>query len=229
MGTRVDKVDSLAAGLQRAIDETGWSARGLSLAASLGPDAVRDVLRGQSSSLTGDRLNRIATVLGIAPAALLGQARWPHKKLTPAPTPVPAPRRPPPGTTLSIPEVDIRYGAPGTGREILDPSRPRRRWRVPGDLVEGRRLEVEALVIVRAPHAVAGSEIREGDRLVVDTSVGARRLLSGVLVEWSHGAHGLVPVRGRRAGRVRLQEDADAEDDQVVDVVGRVIGQWSWL
>lgn len=229
MATRVDTVDRLASGLQRAIDETGWSARGLSLAAGLGADAIRDVLRGQSTSLSGDRLIRIASTLGISPAALTGEARWPRKRLTPAPAPEPAPRRPPPGSSLSIPEVDLRYGAPGTGREILDPSRPRHMWRVPGDLLEGRRLEVEALVIVRAPHDVDGSGIREGDRLLVDVSDGARRLLGGVLVEWAHGVHGLVPVRGRRAGKVRVREHADDDDDQMVDVVGRVVGTWMWM
>ncbi len=228
MGTHVDTVDSLAAGLQRALEETGWSARGLSLAAGLCADAVRDVLRGQSASPTGDRLARIAAALGIDPAALIGEKRWPRKKLTPAPAPAPSPRRPPPGTSISIPEVDLRYAAPGGGREILDQSRPRFVWRVPADLLEGRRLDVEALVIVRAPHDVEGSDIRGGDRLLVDVSVGARRLLGGVLVEWAHGVHGLVPVRGRRAGRVRLQENVD-DDGQAIDVVGRVVGRWSWM
>ena len=229
MATRVDTVDTLAAGLLRALEETGWSARGLSLAAGLRADAVRDVFRGQSGSLTGDRLARVASTLGISPAALIGEKRWPRKKLTPAPAPEPAPRRLPPGTTLSIPEVDLRLGAPGSGREILDQSRPRHHWRVPADLVEGRRLEVEALVIVRAPHAVEDAGIRGGDRLLVDVSVGARKLLGGVLIEWSHGAHGLVPVRGKRAGRVLMQEHSDDEDGQVIDVVGRVVGRWSWI
>ncbi len=228
MGTRVDTVDTLAAGLLRALEQTGWSARGLSLAAGLSPDAVRDVVRGQSGTLTGDRLTRLATVLGISPAALLGQARWPRKKLAPAPVQEPAPRRPPPGSSISIPEVDLRLKAPGTGREILDQSRPRQHWRVPADLVEGRRLDPESLVIVRAPHDVEDAGIRGGDRLLVDVSAGARRLLAGVLVEWSHGVHGLVPVRGRRTGKVRLQENAD-DDGQAIDVVGRVIGHWKWL
>ena len=229
MATHVDRVDTLASGLQRALEETGWSARGLSLAAGLGADAVRDVLRQQASTLTGDRLTRIAAVLGIDPAALTGETRWPKRRLAPAPAPAPSPRRPPLGATLSIPEVDVRLHAPGGGREILDPSRPRHHWRVPADLLEGRRLEVEALVIVRAPHDVEGAGIRGGDRLMVDVSVGARRLLAGVLVEWSHEAHGLVPVRGKRAGSVRLQEHSDGEDDQVVDVVGRVVGKWAWM
>ena len=229
MATHVDKVDSLASGLLRAMEAMGWSARGLSLAAGLGADAVRDVIRGQSATLTGDRLARIASVLGIPPAALTGEKRWPRKRLNPAPAPAPSPRRPPLGSSISIPEVDVRLHAPGSGREILDPSRPRQVWRVPADLLEGRRLDLEALVIVRAPHDVEGAGIRGGDRLLVDVSVGARRLLAGVLIEWSHGVHGLVPVRGRRAGRVRLQEHAEGDDDQAVDVVGRVIGHWSWM
>ncbi len=201
MGTRVDTVDNLAAGLLRAIDETGWSARGLSLTARLGPDAVRDVLRGQSATLTGDRLKKLASVLGISPAALIGEARWPRKRLVPAPVQEPAPRRPPPGTSVSIPEVDIRLGAPGSGREILDQSRPRHHWRVPADMLEGRRLDPESLVIVRAPHDVEDAGIKGGDRLLVDTSVGARKLLGGVVVEWSHGVHGWCRFEGGGRGK----------------------------
>ncbi|MGI4795097.1 MAG: helix-turn-helix domain-containing protein, partial [Janthinobacterium lividum] len=63
------------------MEETGWSPRGLSAAAGLGPDAVRNVVRGLSATLRGDRLERIAAILGVPAAALVGEKPWPRKRL----------------------------------------------------------------------------------------------------------------------------------------------------
>ncbi|MGI4794445.1 MAG: hypothetical protein ACRYG8_10295 [Janthinobacterium lividum] len=205
-----DAVDSLATGLLRALAETGWSARGLSAAAGLGPDAVRNATRGASRTLRGDRLERIAAVLGIPVAALTGEQPWPRRKLPPAPMAEPQPRRRL-GDSARIPEVDLRPGASGTGSGIRDLPEVGT-WTVPTEMLAERGLRGEDLVIVRAPSAVPGRRIVAGDRLLVDVGDAARRPGSGLAV--IHGARGyrLVEAPGARAV-----------------VVGRVVGRWEWM
>ena len=74
---KVDKVRDLAAGLRRALAETGWSERGLALASGLKADRLRNVNRGLSSALPAAVLARVADVLAVPPAALTGMEPWP--------------------------------------------------------------------------------------------------------------------------------------------------------
>ena len=74
---RVDRVKDLAAGIRRGLSESGWSERGLALAAGLKADRLRNVGRGLSSTLPAEVLARVADVLAIPVAALIGMEPWP--------------------------------------------------------------------------------------------------------------------------------------------------------
>lgn len=203
-------VDRLATGLLRALEETGWSARGLAAAAGLPVDAVRNVTRGLSTTLRGDRLERIAAVLGCSSAALTGQKPWPRRRLHRAPVAEPGPRRRRVGS-VEIPEVDLRPRASGTGSGIRDLPEVGT-WTVPAEMLAERGLQAEDLVVVRAPTAVAGHGIRKGDRLLVKVWDAGRRPADGIAVV--HGTRGyrLVVAPGKR-----------------VVVVGKVVGRWEWM
>jgi hypothetical protein len=71
------------------MDQTGWSSRGLALAAGCTPDAIRNVTRKLTTTPRGDALDRIAEVLGISVAALEGKASWPKGGLEHRPAVVP--------------------------------------------------------------------------------------------------------------------------------------------
>ncbi len=74
---KVDRVKNLAAGLRRALTESGWSERGLAMAAGLKPDRLRNVNRGLSSTLPADVLARVADTLAVPATALTGTEAWP--------------------------------------------------------------------------------------------------------------------------------------------------------
>ena len=74
---KIDKVRNLAAGLRRALQESGWSERGLSMAAGCKPDRLRNVGRGLSSTLPADVMARVADVLAVPAASLTGGEPWP--------------------------------------------------------------------------------------------------------------------------------------------------------
>lgn len=220
---------SLAAGLARALSETGWSARGLSVAAGLNIDAVRNVVRGASTTLRDDRLERIAAVLGIQPGALTGERPWPRRRLRRAPVTEPAPRRRA-VESVRISEVDLRPGAPGSGRDIRH--RPvATTWTVPADMIEERGLSAEDLVIVRSPTSLGGRRIAEGDRLLVDVGEAARQSTAGVLVISDGEGYELGWVRRVRGRRLYLDGDRVRIEIPVGDsgVCGRVVGRWSWM
>ena len=79
----VDKVANLAAGLTRALQETGWSMRGLAQASGLTADRLRNVVRGRSTVLQGDAVALVAEVLGTTPGVLTGTEAWPDGGLQP--------------------------------------------------------------------------------------------------------------------------------------------------
>ena len=64
---KVDRVKDLAAGLRRGLSESGWSERGLALAAGLKADRLRNVGRGLSSTLPAAVLDRVADTLAVPP------------------------------------------------------------------------------------------------------------------------------------------------------------------
>ena len=76
---KVDRVKDLAAGLRRALQESGWSERGLSMAAGCKPDRLRNVGRGLSSTLPAEVMSQVADVLAVPAASLIGEQPWPDQ------------------------------------------------------------------------------------------------------------------------------------------------------
>jgi transcriptional regulator with XRE-family HTH domain len=61
--------------LKREMDRLGLNPHSLALAAGLGKDAVRDVLRGKSDSPRGKTIQALSAYLGIPVLELLGEER----------------------------------------------------------------------------------------------------------------------------------------------------------
>ena len=100
----VDRVPNLAAGLKRALTETGWSERGLALAASLKADRLRNVNRGRSAALEGDAVDRVTEVLGTSAGVLTGAEPWPAGGLIPKPKSEKKTREPVSGSLAELAE-----------------------------------------------------------------------------------------------------------------------------
>ena len=83
----------LVANLKRALSERGLSARRASIAAGLGSDGVRNVLRGLTKSPPSSTLEAISRVTKVPVDALTGDAAWPDAPPPPSPRPEPS-RRP---------------------------------------------------------------------------------------------------------------------------------------
>lgn len=54
------------------MERLGFNNSSLARAAGLGPDAIRDLRRGQAKQLSGEKLDAVARVLGRTPGQLLG-------------------------------------------------------------------------------------------------------------------------------------------------------------
>lgn len=204
-GTQVDIVENLKAGLARALSETGWSERALSVVAGLALDAARNVLRGRSASLRGDRLRRIAAVLGLSEDALTGRAPWPQGALPRAPI-APAPPRARRQRSVTVQEVGFTNGQ---AFEQLSGA-----WTVPSSVFEDRNIDAAGVMLLRAPSALPGRRIKRGDLLLVDVGADARS---------SRRRGGVYVVRGPGGAMLKV----GVGPNEIV--VGGVVGCLRWL
>jgi transcriptional regulator with XRE-family HTH domain len=202
----------------------GMSARSLSKAAGLSPDAARNLLSGRSVKPHQSTLEALAKALDVTVA-----------DLDTAGVPSDAPTR---STPAEIKEIDLRP-VEGSGGDILQYRVPLAVWSLPSDLLAARGLQADKTVILRAQGGIEG--VAAGDRLVVDLS--QRSLYPpGLAVVWLEESDGydLVKIEppskglsGRGVGGMTAELTFSWGSVQwppsEVHVVGRVVGRWQWL
>ena len=213
----------LAATLRQVLDERGLSARGLSLAAGLAGDTVRNALSGRSRTTRPEALEALAAYLGVSVAALQGREPLP---------PLPAPGAPHVSSgSARVPEMEYvpRGETPHPAADLE--RREVGAWVLPiGMLAEGGGT-AGGLAIVRAPNPLG--DIRRGDRLLVDAA-DTSPSPPGVLLLWDGWSASISHCSVSRSGGeglVRMQGDGAAFGARLedVEVLGRVVGRWAWM
>ena len=216
---------AMAGPLREILEQRGLSARGLSLAAGLPSDTVRNLLSGRARRPRGEVGQALADYLRVPLSALYGKE------------PVP----PPPrfhdlvaATRLArVPELGFH-----SRRDVPHPLADLRReevadWTVPRDWLDERRLDPGSLRVVMAPED--GEAFKRGDRLIVDT---ADIVASppGPFLIWDGYAVGAAWCQVvARGGEVRLhvrRPGRDMESGRIGDdlePIGRVVGRCGWL
>ena len=209
--------------LRRILEERGLSARGLSLAAGLAGDTVRNALSGRSRTTRPEALEALAEYLGVSVAALQGRE--------------PLPPPPPPGAphvssgSARVPEVEYvpRGETPHSAADLE--RREVGAWVLPiGMLAESGGTQ-GGLVLIRAQNPLG--DIRRGDRLLVDAADTAPSP-PGVLLLWDGWAASISHCSVSRAGGegvLRMQGDGGGVGVRLedVEVLGRVVGRWTWM
>ena len=208
---------SLAAALTRLLRERGLSALGLSRAAGLADDAVRNIISGRSLEPRGEVVAALAAHLDVTLESLLEGD--------------PVPRGPSRGDEMvEVPGrawVPVRWSGPTAERlEAKDaPS-----WTLPVSALGGR--DPAGLVVYAAEED--GPGVRRGDRLIVDT---ADDLPSppGLFVVFD--GVGVLPARlsvvlSATGSMMRISDAGGTADVPLasnIRILGRVVAKWSLL
>ena len=209
--------------LRRILDERGLSARGLSLAAGLAGDTVRNALSGRSRTTRPEALEALAEYLGVSVAALQGRE--------------PLPPSPPPGAprvsagSARVPEVECvpRDVTPHPAADLE--RREVGAWVLPIDMLAESGGTLGGLVLIRAPNPLG--DIRRGDRLLVDAA-DTSPSPPGVLLLWDGWAVAVSNCSVSRSGGegvLRMQGDGGGVGARLedIEVLGRVVGRWAWM
>ena len=172
--------------IRSRLAQRGQSARAVSIAAGLGPEAISNVLRDRSRYPRGDTLRDLATALECSIDWLItGQgapgpkAQMPRElslRVDAEPdTPAQAPR-------TEIPEIDVRAGMGGGGEaaiayvpdgtgELMETDAVRGCWSLPGDYLRAElRVDPRTTCIIEVQGDSMEPTLRPGDRVMIDTA-----------------------------------------------------------
>jgi transcriptional regulator with XRE-family HTH domain len=196
----------LAMRLQELIRLRGTTARTLSMASGLGPDAIRNVFRGRAKSPRGETLIALARAL-----------RVPVEVLADPTLPIPAaPTGDEPGIVLAKDPAGQPWGVPASvfGTTAALPE------------------ETLVIHIVRRDEEIL-PDLRAGDRVFVDTRQRSLGTTGKALLRVADGETTLVRYYQVLSGgggyviqRAGMQEQVPATS---LEVVGRAIGRWTPL
>lgn len=209
------------------------SARGLSLSGGLGPDSVRNALRGKTQRMNGASLKALAEVLQV-PVWVLEN---PEDPLPPdvrrvVPVVQAAEGRRPRPPIVEVPEVLLEDWESGPLSEV----RPVHVWSLPAELFPFTGYAAEPVVIV-SPDDARAAGVAQFNRIFVDISKSAvdraGALVPGVyLVSLSGGVRlATLSVAKGQEGQVTIGIDAAAEgEDEAVPLtelrtLGRLMGR----
>lgn len=216
--------DNLATRIQRRLDRLGISARAASEKAGLGPDGVRNILRGKSQSPRGSTLKKLALVLECPVEYLLGHDSDLSMDVIPD---LPAAIEAPP-SYHAVPYIAVRASM-GGGRFIEQDVLGRPRYFEEG-LIASLRAKAEDLRAMEMEGQSMEPLLFNGDQVLVDTR--KRTVIEpgifvlfdgdGVVCKWVQRVPGSDPLRLRLRSENARFEHYDIPADQAT-VIGRVV------
>jgi transcriptional regulator with XRE-family HTH domain len=209
------------------------SARGLSLSAGLGPDSVRNALRGKTQRMNGAALKALAEVLQV-PVWVLENPEDPLppdvQRVALVAQPLEARRPRPP--IVEVPEVLLEDWESGPLSEVPAVHI----WGLPAELFPFTGYAAEPVVVV-SPDDARAAGVQRFNRIFVDTSKAAvdraGALLPGVYLVALPGGVRLanLSVAKGKVGHVTIgiDEAAEGQDEDVplgeVRTLGRLMGR----
>ena len=230
--------------IRSRLAERGQSARAVSIAAGLGPEAISNVLRDRSRYPRGDTLRDLATALGCSIDWLITGEGAPgsvvsHAKIN---TAQPRNENTEPAPPTQIPEIDVRGGMGGGGEAaiayvpdgtggLMETDAVRGCWALPGDYLRAElRVDTRATRIIEVQGDSMEPTLRPGDRVMMNT---ADKCPSppGVFALWD--GFGVVvkrldPIPNSDPPIIRIQSDNpnhqpyDRTADEI-NIIGRVV------
>ena len=160
--------------IKSRLAERGQSARAVSMAAGLGPEAISNVLRDRSRYPRGDTLRDLATALGCSIDWLItGEG---------APDPQTRNENTESAPPTQIPEIDVRAGMGGGGEAaiayvpdgtggLMETDAVRGCWALPDDYLRAElRVDTRATRIIEVQGDSMEPTLRPGDRVMINTA-----------------------------------------------------------